>query len=61
MDSAHHNMSLAEWKAAGLEPETVGLSIGREDAGDLMADLKQALTGTANVQPLVIHAPSQCG
>jgi O-acetylhomoserine (thiol)-lyase len=34
---------VAELKAAGIEPGTVRVSIGLEDAGDLIADLKQAL------------------
>jgi O-acetylhomoserine (thiol)-lyase len=43
MYSSHYNMSVAEWKAAGIEPGTVRVSIGLVDAGDLIADLKQAL------------------
>jgi len=43
MYSSHYNMSVAELKAAGIEPGTVRVSIGLEDAGDLIADLKQAL------------------
>jgi methionine-gamma-lyase len=43
MYSSHYNMSVAELKAAGIEPGTVRVSIGLEDAGDLIEDLKQAL------------------
>jgi methionine-gamma-lyase len=43
MYSSHYNMSVAELKAAGIEPGTVRVSIGLEDADDLIADLKQAL------------------
>ncbi|HTQ58649.1 MAG TPA: aminotransferase class I/II-fold pyridoxal phosphate-dependent enzyme [Candidatus Solibacter sp.] len=41
--SSHYNMSLEELKQAGVEPGTVRVSIGLEDAQDLIADLKQAL------------------
>jgi methionine-gamma-lyase len=41
--SSHYNMSLEELKRAGVEPGTVRVSIGLEDAEDLIADLKQAL------------------
>jgi cystathionine beta-lyase/cystathionine gamma-synthase len=36
-------MSVAELKAAGIEPGTVRVSIGLEDEGDLIGDLRQAL------------------
>jgi O-acetylhomoserine (thiol)-lyase len=36
-------MSVEELAAAGVSPGTVRLSIGVEDAADLLADLKQAL------------------
>ena len=41
--SSHYNMSLQELEQAGVTPGTVRVSIGLEDAGDLIADLKQAL------------------
>jgi len=41
--SSHYNMTVAELKAAGIEPGTVRVSIGLEDAGDLIEDLRQAL------------------
>lgn len=41
--SSHYRMSLAELRAAGVEPGTVRVSIGLEDAGDLIEDLRQAL------------------
>jgi methionine-gamma-lyase len=41
--SSHYNMSAAELKAAGIEAGTVRVSIGLEDAGDLIEDLRQAL------------------
>jgi cystathionine gamma-lyase len=43
MYSSHYRMSLAELRAAGVEPGTVRVSIGLEDAGDLIEDLRQAL------------------
>jgi methionine-gamma-lyase len=41
--SSHYRMSLAELRAAGVEPGTVRVSVGLEDADDLIEDLKQAL------------------
>ncbi len=41
--SSHCNMSVAELKAVGIEPGTVRVSIGLEDVGDLIEDLRQAL------------------
>jgi O-acetylhomoserine/O-acetylserine sulfhydrylase-like pyridoxal-dependent enzyme len=36
-------MSAQELAAAGVAPGTVRVSVGLEDAADLIADLKQAL------------------
>jgi methionine-gamma-lyase len=41
--TSHHRMSTQELAAAGVSPGTVRMSIGLEDPGDLIADLKQAL------------------
>ncbi|MGH9743388.1 MAG: trans-sulfuration enzyme family protein [Candidatus Acidiferrum sp.] len=41
--SSHYNMSMEELKRAGVEPGTVRVSVGLEDAEDLIDDLKQAL------------------
>ncbi len=41
--TSHYKMSAAELKAAGVQPGTVRVSIGLEDAADLIEDLKQAL------------------
>jgi len=41
--TSHYNMSLQELERAGVTPGTIRLSIGIEDAEDLIADLKQAL------------------
>jgi methionine-gamma-lyase len=43
MYSSHYRMTVAELRAAGVEPGTVRASIGLEDAGDLIEDLRQAL------------------
>jgi cystathionine beta-lyase/cystathionine gamma-synthase len=40
---SHFNMSKEELRRAGVEPGTVRVSIGLEDAEDLIDDLKQAL------------------
>jgi cystathionine beta-lyase/cystathionine gamma-synthase len=42
--TSHYRMSTAELAAAGVGPGTVRMSIGLEDPGDLIADLKQALS-----------------
>ena len=41
--TSHYNMSLPELQSAGVEPGTVRMSVGLEDAADLIEDLKQAL------------------
>ncbi|MGB8442674.1 MAG: aminotransferase class I/II-fold pyridoxal phosphate-dependent enzyme [Candidatus Acidiferrales bacterium] len=41
--SSHYRMSMAELRAAGVEPGTVRVSIGLEDPDDLIEDLRQAL------------------
>jgi methionine-gamma-lyase len=41
--SSHYNMSLEELQRADVSPGTVRVSVGLEDADDLIADLKQAL------------------
>ncbi len=42
--TTHQQLGLAEQKAAGVSPELIRLSIGLEDAEDLIWDLDQALT-----------------
>ena len=41
--TSHYRMSREELAAAGVQPGTVRVSVGLEDPGDLIADLKQAL------------------
>lgn len=41
--TSHYNMSLKELRDAGVEPGTVRVSVGLEDIGDLIEDLRQAL------------------
>jgi cystathionine beta-lyase/cystathionine gamma-synthase len=41
--SSHYKLSKEELKKAGVEPGTVRVSIGLEDAEDLIEDLRQAL------------------
>lgn len=41
--SSHRGMSSSELKAAGVSPGTIRVSVGIENAADLLADLKQAL------------------
>jgi cystathionine beta-lyase/cystathionine gamma-synthase len=42
--TSHYRMGTAELAAAGIVPGTVRMSIGLEDQGDLLADLKAALS-----------------
>lgn len=41
--TSHYRMSTAELAAAGVRPGTVRMSVGLEDAADLLDDLRQAL------------------
>jgi len=41
--SSHYNMSMEELAKVNVTPGTVRVSVGLEDASDLIADLKQAL------------------
>ena len=41
--TSHYKMSMAELKAASVEPGTVRVSVGLEDPQDLIEDLRQAL------------------
>jgi methionine-gamma-lyase len=41
--TSHYKMSASELEAAGVQPGTVRVSIGLEDAPDLIEDLRQAL------------------
>ncbi|HUA00976.1 MAG TPA: aminotransferase class I/II-fold pyridoxal phosphate-dependent enzyme [Candidatus Aquilonibacter sp.] len=42
--TSHYKMSAAELGGAGVEPGTVRVSVGLEDAADLIEDLRQALS-----------------
>jgi cystathionine beta-lyase/cystathionine gamma-synthase len=42
--TSHYHMSLAELRAASVEPGTVRVSVGLEDPEDLIEDLRQALS-----------------
>jgi cystathionine beta-lyase/cystathionine gamma-synthase len=41
--TSHRTMSVAERRAAGINDGLVRVSVGIEDAGDLIADFEQAL------------------
>ncbi|GHU43252.1 O-acetylhomoserine aminocarboxypropyltransferase [Clostridia bacterium] len=41
--STHHNLEESQWEAAGVYADQLRLSVGIEDAKDLIADLEQAL------------------
>jgi cystathionine beta-lyase/cystathionine gamma-synthase len=41
--TSHYGLSLEEMRNAGVEPGTVRVSVGLEDADDLIEDLRQAL------------------
>ena len=42
--TSHFKLNPKELAAAGVSPDTVRMSIGLEDASDLLADLRQALS-----------------
>lgn len=42
--TSHVNMSAEELRGAGVQPSTVRVSVGLEDANDLIDDLRQALS-----------------
>ena len=42
--SSHYRMSAAELQRAGVKSGTVRVSVGLEDAADLIQDLQQALS-----------------
>lgn len=42
--TSHHDMGTKELAAVGVSPGMVRVSVGLEDAGDLISDLKQALS-----------------
>jgi O-acetylhomoserine (thiol)-lyase len=44
--TTHAQLSEAEQRAAGVDPNLVRLSVGLEDAEDIVADLDRGLTGT---------------
>jgi cystathionine beta-lyase/cystathionine gamma-synthase len=43
--TSHHGLSDEQLRVAGIDPGTVRLSLGVEDAADLIADVDQALAG----------------
>ena len=45
--SIHHGLPREEQERAGVFEDTLRLSVGTEDAGDLIRDLAQALEGAA--------------
>ena len=44
--SSHVGLGAKRLRLLGVSPSTIRLSVGIEDAGDLIADLKQALART---------------
>ena len=50
--TTHRQMSAEEQRKAGVRPEMIRLSVGIEHAGDIIADLDQALAAMAADQPL---------
>ena len=48
-NTSHRQLSAEEGAALGILPGTLRLSVGIEDAEDLIADLDQALAQTAGV------------
>ena len=44
--TTHRQLTDAQLAACGITPEQVRLSVGIEDAGDILADLDQALAAS---------------
>ncbi|MEY4752490.1 MAG: hypothetical protein RJA44_165, partial [Pseudomonadota bacterium] len=57
----HFRMDDAALRAAGIQPGTVRLSIGLEDADDLIEDLQRALKAAAKAAPSRPAASAQAG
>jgi cystathionine beta-lyase/cystathionine gamma-synthase len=55
-NTSHRQLSAEERSAIGILPGTLRLSVGIEDAGDLIGDLDQALAATA---PLADQLPAR--
>jgi O-acetylhomoserine (thiol)-lyase len=49
--SIHHGLTLADQERAGVFEDTLRLSVGTEDAGDLLRDLDRALEGAPQSAP----------
>ena len=47
--TTHHRMDAAALRAAGIDEGTIRLSVGLEDADDLLADLEQAIKASQRV------------
>jgi O-acetylhomoserine (thiol)-lyase len=43
--TSHHGLSPRDLRAAGVDPGTARISLGVEDASDIIADVVQALEG----------------
>jgi cystathionine beta-lyase/cystathionine gamma-synthase len=43
--TSHHGFTPEQLEAAGIDPGMVRLSMGVEDAADIVADVEQALSG----------------
>ena len=52
IDTTHGELDAEELERAGIPEETIRLSIGLEDADDLIQDLKQAFEKALNLKPI---------
>lgn len=52
IDTTHGELNAEELEKAGIPEETIRLSIGLEDADDLIQDLKQAFEKALNLKPI---------
>jgi O-acetylhomoserine (thiol)-lyase len=57
--TTHRQMSREEQRKAGVQPETIRLSIGIEHADDIIADLDQALDAAEDHEPSVAEHSSR--
>ena len=54
--TTHRQMSAEDQKRAGVQPETIRLSVGIEHIDDIIADLDQALEAARSPRSVMVAA-----
>jgi O-acetylhomoserine (thiol)-lyase len=54
--TTHRQMSAEDQKRAGVQPETIRLSVGIEHIDDIVADLDQALEAARSPRSVMVAA-----